>query len=132
MSLFIYILICILIACLGYLFSSYHRKKDITEMIDGIPSIKYGQKTAPLTQDQYMFYNGIKIHWFIGDFNNYTKKWEVWGSTKRHAYQLSAWMERGERKLIDIRVTGIDLNGDKSPYYHEETYKSLTAIKVKK
>jgi hypothetical protein len=104
---------------------------------------KIGDSRKPaetmLLSDQYMTYNGVRIHWFIGDFNDTRGYWEAWGSCndmagKLRAYQMFAWFDQGRggsgvkqkknlRRLFDIKV----LNNPASPYHHPETFKRLTA-----
>jgi hypothetical protein len=101
-----------------------------------------------LPEDQYTEYNGVKVHWVIGDINHSRAKesglnphwkgqagnvimiddgsiWEAWGSCLGRPYQLSAWYNGITRELSDIQV-----NDDRENYYfHEETYNALTIAK---
>lgn len=91
-----------------------------------------------LPEGQYMEYNGVRVHWFIGDFNDRAGFWEAWGSCydsagKLRPYQLFGLYDQGRgrsgiqkkknpRRLFNILV----LNDPNNIYYHEETYNRLT------
>jgi hypothetical protein len=99
--------------------------------------------TAKLGEDHIMYYNGVKVHWVIGDVNMAKATelglveekeknifgltgdgpyWEAWGSCNGRPYQLFAWFDKGTQMLSNIIV----LNDPKNDYFHQETYEILT------
>lgn len=90
-----------------------------------------------LPEDHIIVYNGVKVHWFIGDWNDTGKYWEAWGSChdksgKQRAYQMFAKYDNGRthnekikenpRRLYDIKV----LYDPGNIFFCEEIYKMLT------
>lgn len=104
--------------------------------------IKKIETTVILPQDHFIIYNGVKVHWFIGDWNSYRAEklgltytneeghicsktdngacWEAWGSCNGRAYQMFAWFDSGKRQLSEIMV-----NPKKQKYQDDKgnTYK---------
>ncbi len=74
-----------------------------------------------LPEDHYMEYNGIRVHWFIGDLNS-KSCWEAWGSCLGKAYQLFAWYNRETKELTEICVN----KDNGSSYFSQENYNLLT------
>jgi hypothetical protein len=91
-----------------------------------------------LSEDQWMFYNGCKIHWFIGDRLNsndgmggWPIEWHAWGayydeSGKCYPYRLHACFNSKTRILSEICVNPKPTNAGSMIYWNEEVYNLLT------
>lgn len=103
----------------------------ITELINKIIKrlFKTKEKTTTLPKDYYTSYNGVAVHWFIGDGLDFGRShlFHAWGSCKDNsgnvrAYQLHGVFNPQTRELIKIMV----LNDPNNFYHHQETYERLT------
>ena len=102
--------------------------------------LKLGETKCLLPLDHYITYNGVKVHWFIGDFNFTGQYWEAWGSCNNRAYQMAAKyggsselpIIKGffpkKRLLYDIVVLK-KLEGQNNSYFNQENYNLLTTKK---
>lgn len=91
-----------------------------------------------LSEDQWMTYNGHKIHWFIGDrrhvndgMGGWPIEWQAWGayydeSRKCYPYRLSGYFNSKTRILSNIQVLQKPTDEGSMIYWDETTYNLLT------
>lgn len=86
-----------------------------------------------LSEDQWMVYNGCKIHWFIGDGIDWGKNnlWHAWGayydeSGKCYPYRLHGEFNSKTRILSNIYVNPKPKNEDSMMYWDQGVYDLLT------
>lgn len=91
-----------------------------------------------LSEDQWMVYNGCKIHWFIGDrlslndgMGGFPAEWHAWGayydeSGKCYPYRLHGEFNSKTRILSNIYVNPKPKDEASMMYWDQGVYDLLT------
>jgi hypothetical protein len=82
-----------------------------------------------LASDQYMDYNGVRVHWVTGDALDWGRSnlFHAWGSCLDKAGQLRVYQLHGIFNSKTRELKNINVPNDPNNFYHcQETFEMLT------